>query len=128
MRHDAEGLLATLRISIPSVAAIVSGLSGGQRQAVAVSRALSRESCIFLMDEPTAALGVAESEKVVSIIEDLRQKGAGIVVISHNIAHVFGVTDRICVLRHGRITLDRCKENTTPEEVVCHIVGVAQTV
>jgi D-xylose transport system ATP-binding protein len=128
MWRDAEVILETLRMSIPSVKVMVRSLSGGQKQAAAVSRALSRDSRIFLMDEPTAALGVAESEKVLSLIKDLKQRGSGIVVIAHNLVHVFGVADRICVLRHGRVVRDCCKEDVTPEQVVGHIVGAAQAV
>jgi len=128
MWQDAEAILATLRMKIPSVRVMVEKLSGGQKQAVAISRALSRGKRIFLMDEPTAALGVAEAEKVMSLIVDLKQGGAGIVVIAHNLTHIFGVADRICVLRHGRVVQDCMKEETTPEDIVGHIVGAAEAV
>lgn len=125
MWADAERILATLRMRMPSVRVMVEELSGGQKQAVAIARSLSRGERIFLMDEPTAALGVVEAEKVMSLIGDLKQRGAGIVVIAHNLTHVFDVADRICVLRHGRVVQDCLKKDTTREEVVSHIVGVA---
>jgi ABC-type sugar transport system ATPase subunit len=126
MWQDAEAVLGTLRMKMPSVRVMVGDLSGGQKQAVAIARALSRGRRIFLFDEPTAALAVAESEKVMSLIRDLAQKGSGIVVIAHNMAHVFRVADRICVLRHGKIVQDTLKKDTTPEEVVSHIVGATE--
>lgn len=128
MWADAEAILATLRMRMPSVRVMVGDLSGGQKQAVAISRALSRGERIFLMDEPIAALSVAESEKVMSLIKTLAQKGAGVVMIAHNLTHIFGVADRICVLRHGRVVQDCMKKDTTREEIVSHIVGAAEAV
>lgn len=126
MWKDAEVILGTLRMKMPSVKVMVGDLSGGQKQAVAIARALSRGRRIFLFDEPTAALAVAESEKVMSLIRDLARKGSGIVVIAHNLAHVFRVADRICVLRHGRVVQDTPKKETTPEEVISHILGATE--
>lgn len=126
MWRDAEAILSTIRMHMPSVKVDVSELSGGQKQAVAIARALSRGKKIFLMDEPTAALGVAETEKVMDLIDDLRKHGAGVIVISHNLVHVFGVVDRICVLRHGRVVFKGFKSGTTPEQIVAHIVGATQ--
>jgi ABC-type sugar transport system ATPase subunit len=76
------------------------------------------------MDEPTAALGVKESRKVLDLILRLKARGIGIVVISHNMRHVFSVSDRIMVLRHGRVAGVRSKGETTPDEIVKLIVGV----
>jgi ABC-type sugar transport system ATPase subunit len=126
MWRDAEAILGTLRMTMPSVRVEVSELSGGQKQAVAIARALSRGKQIFLMDEPTAALGVAETEKVMGLIGDLKSRGAGIIVISHNLAHIFSVVDRICVLRHGRVVFTGRKQETSPEQIVAHIVGAAE--
>jgi ABC-type sugar transport system ATPase subunit len=126
MWGDAEVILSTIRMRMPSVKVDVSELSGGQKQAVAIARALSRGERIFLMDEPTAALGVAEAEKVMYLINDLKAHGAGVIVISHNLVHVFGVVDRICVLRHGRVVFTGLKRETTPEAIVAHIVGAGE--
>lgn len=126
MWEDAKSVLGTLRMKMPSVKVMVSELSGGQKQAVAIARALSRGERIFLMDEPTAALAVSESEKVMSLIRDLARGGAGVLVIAHNLAHVFTVSDRICVLRHGRVVQDVPRRETTPEEVVSNIVGATE--
>jgi D-xylose transport system ATP-binding protein len=125
MWADAEAILATIRMRMPSVRVLVGDLSGGQKQAVAIARSLSRGERIFLMDEPTAALGVTETEKVMELISELKTEGAGIVVIAHNLTHVFGVADRICVLRHGRLVHDCMRKDTTREGIVGHIVGAA---
>jgi ABC-type sugar transport system ATPase subunit len=84
----------------------------------------SQHGRIILMDEPTAALGVRESRKVLDLIAHLRAGGTGIVVISHNLRHVFSVADRILVLRRGRVAGVRHKAETTPDEIVKLIVGV----
>ncbi len=126
MWKDAEAILSTLRMRMPSVKVDVSELSGGQKQAVAIARALSRGGRIFLMDEPTAALGVAEAEKVMDLVKEMKGHGAGVIIISHNLAHIFGVVDRICVLRHGQVVFKGPKNETTPEAIVAHIVGAAQ--
>lgn len=128
MWSDAEAILATLRMRMPSVRVTVGDLSGGQKQAVAISRSLSRGERIFLMDEPTAALGVAEADKVMKLISELKTEGAGIVVIAHNLTHIFGVADRICVLRHGRVVQDCRKADTSREDIVGHIVGALEDV
>jgi len=128
MWADAEAILATLRMRMPSVRVMVGELSGGQKQAVAIARSLSRGERIFLMDEPTAALGVAETEKVMQLIGEIKTEGAGIVVIAHNLTHIFGVADRICVLRHGRVVQECMKKDTTREDIVSHIVGAADAV
>jgi ABC-type sugar transport system ATPase subunit len=128
MWDDAEAILGTIRMRMPSVKVMVGDLSGGQRQAVAIARSLSRGERIFLMDEPTAALGVAETEKVMALIAELKTEGAGIVVIAHNLTHIFEVADRICVLRHGRVVQDCRKLDTTREDIVGHIVGALEDV
>jgi ABC-type sugar transport system ATPase subunit len=123
MFADAEKILGTLRIDIPSVRVDVGELSGGQRQAVAIARAISRGERIFLMDEPTAALGVEQSETVNELIVGLRVQGRSVLIISHNLAHVFEVADRLVVLRHGRRVGSRAKAETTREEIVGLITG-----
>jgi D-xylose transport system ATP-binding protein len=109
--------------TIDSVRTKVASLSGGQRQSVAISRAVMWNSRILLLDEPTAALGVAQTEQVHALIKRLREQGLGVVVISHNIQEVFEVSDRIVVLRLGRRVATFEQRETTPEEVVAAIVG-----
>jgi ABC-type sugar transport system ATPase subunit len=128
MFADAEQILSILRTTIPSVRTQAKLLSGGQRQAVAIARALVRGSRMFIMDEPTAALGVEEARKVLDLIGDLKQRGAAVVIVSHNIAHVFQVADRIVVLRHGKRVGSRQKCDTTPEEIVGLITGAIEKV
>lgn len=126
MLADSEAVLRTLKTTLPSAGVTVGFLSGGQRQAVAIARAVARSGRIIVMDEPTAALGVEESQKVNLLIQDLKASGSSVVVISHNLAHVFSVADRIIVLRHGRRVGSRLKEDTTMEEIVAIITGAKQ--
>jgi ABC-type sugar transport system ATPase subunit len=123
MYADARKVLARLRVTLPSVKTRVGDLSGGQRQAVAIARTLAQEARVFLMDEPTAALGVAQSEKVNELITDLKDQGKTVLLISHNLEHVFSVADRIIVLRHGRRVGIREREQTSREEIVGLITG-----
>jgi ABC-type sugar transport system ATPase subunit len=123
MQLDAEAVLSTLRIDIPSILVNVGELSGGQRQAVAIARALARGRRIFILDEPTAALGVEQSAKVTSLIEDLKTKGMAILMVSHNLEHVFQIADRLIILRHGKRVGSRLKEETSREEIVGLITG-----
>jgi ABC-type sugar transport system ATPase subunit len=124
MREDARKVITDLRVNVPSVTAEAGQLSGGQRQSLAIGRATSQQGRVIIMDEPTAALGVKESRKVLDLILRLKARGIGIVVISHNMRHVFYVSDRIMVLRHGRVAGVRSKGETTPDEIVKLIVGV----
>jgi ABC-type sugar transport system ATPase subunit len=123
MRAEARAALAELGVNIPSVAAEAGDLSGGQRQCVAIARATSQHSKIIIMDEPTAALGVKESGHVLELIIRLKAAGRGIVIISHNMNHVFSVADRIMVLRRGAVAGLRQKAKTTHDEIVAMIVG-----
>ncbi len=120
---DAEEILRRLKIDLPSVRVNVGELSGGQRQAVAISRALARGRRIFLLDEPTAALGVEQQDKVNQLIADLKDHGNTVVVISHNLEHVFKVADRLIVFRRGRRVGTRLKTQTNKEEIVGLITG-----
>jgi D-xylose transport system ATP-binding protein len=123
MEHQTGELLANLSVTIPSLRSEVGTLSGGQRQQVAVARSLLGEPKVVLLDEPTAALGVAQTAQVLSLIRRLRERGLGIVVISHNLADVFEVADRIVVLRLGRAVGDFEAQTTTEEHVVSAITG-----
>jgi ABC-type sugar transport system ATPase subunit len=123
MYRDAREVLTRLRVEMPSVRTRVGDLSGGQRQAVAIARTLAQDARVFLMDEPTAALGVAQTAKVNELIGDLKTNGRTVLVISHNMEHVFEVADRMVVLRHGQRVGVRRRDETTREEIVGLITG-----
>ena len=126
MMNDAQSALKQLRIKIPSLKTLVRDLSGGQRQSVAIARSLVRGGNIFLLDEPTAALGVEQTAKVNEIISDLRTNMKSVILISHNLENVFQVADRICVLRRGELVGLKKKEETTKEEIVGLITGAIE--
>jgi ABC-type sugar transport system ATPase subunit len=117
-----------LRIQIPSVRSLVGVLSGGQRQAVAIARAVHQGGRLMIMDEPTAALGVQEQRKVLALIQELQAQGSAVIVVSHNLEHVFSIADRIVVLRGGRVAGSRLRRETTAQEIVSLIVGVPHLV
>jgi D-xylose transport system ATP-binding protein len=123
MEHTANRIVGELHIRIPSIRSQVATLSGGQRQSVAVSRAVMWNSKVVLLDEPTAALGVEQTQQVKELIRRLRERGLGVVVISHNLADVFDVSDRIIVLRLGQRVATFSTHTTNPEEVVSAITG-----
>jgi ABC-type sugar transport system ATPase subunit len=123
MRDRVVRLIDELGSHIPSPAALVSELSGGQRQAVAIARAIDLETKLVIMDEPTAALAVAETRKVLRLIEQLRANGKAVLLVSHNLNDVFEVADRIVVLRRGRKVADCARSQTDVEEVVSWITG-----
>jgi len=125
MLADAQAALADLGVHIPTLLGEVGELSGGQRQCIAIARATSQQGKVIIMDEPTAALGVKESGKVLDLILRLKSAGRGIVIISHNMHHVFSVADRIMVLRRGNLAGLRRKKDTTPDEIVAMIVGAS---
>ena len=123
MEQQASELLQTLTVRLPSVRQEVGLLSGGQRQSVAIARSLIGEAKVVLLDEPTAALGVAQTAQVLALIKRLREQGLGVVVISHNLADVFEVVDRIYVLRLGRKAGIYEVGETSREEIVSAITG-----
>lgn len=123
MREKVDGLLHELDAHISDPEAPVGSLSGGQRQAVAICRALNLNARLVIMDEPTAALAVAETRKVLQLTRKLAERGCAVVLISHNIADVFEVADRMVVFRRGRKVAERRKEETNPEEIVSLITG-----
>lgn len=102
MEQRAIEVLRKLSVKIPDVRVPIAALSGGQRQSVAVARSVIRNNEVVLLDEPTAALGVAQTREVLSLIRRLRDEGLGVVLISHNLSDVFEVSDRVTVLRLGR--------------------------
>jgi D-xylose transport system ATP-binding protein len=128
MEKRAAELLKTFSINIPSLRAEVGLMSGGQRQSIAIARSLVGDAKVVLLDEPTAALGVAQTAQVLALIARLREQGLGIVVISHNLSDVFEVADRIFVLRLGRKAGVFKAADTTPEEIVGAITGGRGTV
>ncbi len=123
MHREARAALNQIGIHIPSLTAEVGELSGGQRQCIAIARAIAQNGRIIIMDEPTAALGIRESGRVLDLILHLRSTGLGFIVISHNLHHVFSVADRIMVLRRGAVAGLRQKNRTSPDEIVGLIVG-----
>jgi ABC-type sugar transport system ATPase subunit len=125
MRRRAEDELRRLKIRIPSVTQRVLSLSGGQRQAIAVARAVAWGTRIVIMDEPTAALGVRESGMVLELIGGLRSHGVAVIMISHNLPEVFAVADRITVMRLGRTIATLRKDATSLEGIVSMMTGVS---
>ena len=104
--------------TLQSVRAKVGGLSGGQRQAIAIARAVGADGSVVMLDEPTAALGVAQTRQVLDVVKRLRDTNHAVVYISHNMRDIFEVADRICVLRHGGNVATWRKNDTTPDEIV----------
>jgi D-xylose transport system ATP-binding protein len=123
MEQRSWTLLRELSARIPSVRVPVAALSGGQRQTVAIARSLIGEPSIVILDEPTAALGVAQTAEVLNLIERLRERGLGVILISHNIADVQAVADRIVVLRLGRNNGDFRVADVTSEMIIAAITG-----
>jgi D-xylose transport system ATP-binding protein len=126
MEHSSEQLLSNLAVTIPSLRTEVGTLSGGQRQQVAVARSLLGEPKVVLLDEPTAALGVAQTAQVLALITRLKERGMGVVVISHNLSDMFQVTDRIFVLRLGRRAASFATASANTDDVVAAITGATE--
>ena len=123
MAEAAKSTMALLDFHVSRLDAPVSNFSGGQRQAVAIGRAVYWNAQILIMDEPTAALGVPEQRKVISLIHQLKAQGRGVIFISHNLQDIFAVADRIVVLRRGVQAGERRIVDTTHDEVVRLMVG-----
>ncbi len=123
MERRSWELLRQLSAKIPSVRVPVASLSGGQRQTVAIARSLLGNPKVVMLDEPTAALGVAQTAEVLNLVETLRDQGLGVLLISHNMADVLAVADRVVVLRLGRNNGDFEVPHTTNEEIVAAITG-----
>ncbi|HEX6714813.1 MAG TPA: ATP-binding cassette domain-containing protein [Thermoleophilaceae bacterium] len=127
MEQRSVDLLRQLAVrTLRSVRTEVGSLSGGQRQTVAIARSMLGEPKIVMLDEPTAALGVAQTAQVLDLIRRLKERGLGVVLISHNLLDVFEVADRIVVLRLGRRVATYDREKTTQDEVVGAITGASQ--
>ena len=125
MIEETKAHMRDLDVRIPSAQALVQGLSGGQRQGIAIARATKWANKLVLMDEPTAALGVAETAKVEGIIQSLRKRNLAILVISHNLDQVFRIADRVCVLRRGIQVGERSTRTTGKNEIVSMITGLS---
>jgi simple sugar transport system ATP-binding protein len=126
MIRETRDLVQAMDVRIPSATAAIRDLSGGQRQGIAIARATHWAGKLVLMDEPTAALGVAETAKVEKIIHGLKDRNLAVLLISHSLDQVFRLSDRICVLRRGvQVGIRRTAETST-NEIVAMITGVAQ--
>jgi ABC-type sugar transport system ATPase subunit len=123
MIMETRRMLARYRMNTPPIEESVEGLSGGQRQIIAIARAAAWGSKLILMDEPTAALGVAETRAVEEVILSLKHSGFSVLIISHNLEQVFRLTDGVWVLRRGRMIGERRTAQTTADEIVGMITG-----
>ena len=125
---EAEALedLAKVGISVPISRRTVSQLSGGQRQAVAIGRAISWARKVILLDEPTNHLGARQAQEVLSVIEEAKKRGLCVIFISHTLPHVLQVTDRIVVMRLGQVVKDAPTSEFTAESLLASITGLAE--
>jgi D-xylose transport system ATP-binding protein len=126
MERRATDLVRSLGARLPNARAKVAALSGGQRQAVAIARSLLGDPKVVLLDEPTAALGVEQTAQVLELIERLRDRGLGVVLVSHNLEDVLAVADRVAVLRLGRNAGTFRAGEVTHEALVAAITGAAE--
>ena len=127
MRADTVSALVRTAVKIPNINNRIRNMSGGQRQCVAIARTATFASRLIIMDEPTAALGVAETAQVENIIRTLKASGEPLIIISHNMRQVFDLADRIVVFRRGRLVANLRKEKTSGQEVVAYITGAKQS-
>ncbi|GAA0903063.1 ATP-binding cassette domain-containing protein [Pseudonocardia zijingensis] len=123
MRRRAQEMVSELAVNVPAVGSRVRRLSGGQRQAVAICRAAGFDSRLVIMDEPTASLGVQETERVEHLIRGLRDKGRAVLLISHDFQQVLRLSDQVWVMRSGRCVGGRRTKDTTGEEIVSLVTG-----
>ncbi len=128
MQNESRQVLEQLDIQIPNLKRPIRQLSGGQRQAVAIARAVYWNARLMIMDEPTAALGVPEQLKVLELVRTLRERGVPIILISHNMQDVFAVADRVIVMRRGGKAGERLTGETDNNEIVGLMVGAEQKV
>jgi ABC-type sugar transport system ATPase subunit len=123
MREESAGILSRLDIRIPSLTQQIRNLSGGQRQAVAIARTIYWNAKMVIMDEPTAALGVPEQRKVLTLVRTLSDQGVPVIILRHNMQDIFAGADRIVGLRRGKKGGELLAKQTTPDEVVSLMVG-----
>lgn len=121
MRRQTVELLRNFSIAMPKLNDPVRKLSGGQRQIIAISRLLLAEPKLLIMDEPMAALGIDEGSKVLQLVAKLRETGIATLIISHNLEHVFGLADRVAVMKNGAMVGVKRTDETTREEIVSMI-------
>ena len=124
MLRETREALTKLDVQIPGIRNSVQDLSGGQRQGIAIARAARWARSLLILDEPTAALGVQQTERVLEIIRSVAARNTAIILISHSLPHVLQVADRIVVLRQGHLELERPVNTTSPEEIVSAMLGV----
>ena len=127
MMGESTKALKRLDIEIPSLTQQVRNLSGGQRQSVAIARSIYWNARVMIMDEPTAALGVSEQRKVLTLVRTLADQGVPVIIISHNMQDVFAVADRIIIMRRGKKVGEEVAAESTPDKIVSLMVG-AETV
>jgi ABC-type oligopeptide transport system ATPase subunit len=123
LRGERNMLQEKLKINIPDVRLKVKSMSGGQRQSIAIARCVFFNARVIILDEPTAALGVEETRKVYLLIQEMKAQGRSVLIISHNMNHVFENCDRITILKTGTLIGSKEVKNTTQEEIVRMIVS-----
>lgn len=126
MRTESDSILERLGIQIPQMRLEIEKLSGGQRQAVAIARAIYWNARLMVMDEPTNNLGVPEQRKVMALIRTLRETGVPVILISHTLPDVFAITDRIVIMHRGRKVAEMPTSDTDTTEVVEYMVGARE--
>jgi ABC-type sugar transport system ATPase subunit len=118
MRKRAREFLDSIGVNIPSVNSPVARLSGGQRQSIAIARALYQQAKVILLDEPLAAMGTKEGALILDLLANLKERGdVSVIMIDHNYTHIFQVCDRVILLQHGTITLDKAVADTSIDEL-----------
>ncbi|MGH6924422.1 MAG: ATP-binding cassette domain-containing protein [Propylenella sp.] len=128
MLRESQSALNSLEIHFPTLTQPIENLSGGQRQAVAIARAVYWDAKLMIMDEPTNNLGVPEQQKVLALIRKLRDQGVPVILITHILPDVFAVTDRVMVMRRGRKVTEKKTSETNTEELVQYMVGARDDV
>ena len=123
MEKRSRDLLGRLKINMPNIRQRVRSMSGGQRQSIAIARCVCFNARVVILDEPTAALGVEETRKVYALIREMRDQGLAVLLISHNLNHVFENCDRITVLKTGQLVGSRRVADTTQDDIVRMIVS-----
>jgi ABC-type sugar transport system ATPase subunit len=123
MLRESRAALESLAIQFPSLTQPIESLSGGQRQAVAIARAVYWDARLMIMDEPTNNLGVPEQHKVLELIRKLRDQGVPVILITHTLSDVFAVSDRLMVMRRGRKVTEKRTAETHTQELVQYMVG-----
>jgi D-xylose transport system ATP-binding protein len=123
MEQQSRVVLERLKINIPNLRQHARFMSGGQRQSIAIARCVCFNAQVIILDEPTAALGLEETRKVYALIREMREHGVAVLLISHNLNHVFDHCDRITVLKTGRLVGSRRVEHSTPDQILRMIIS-----